>query len=148
MHFFTYAATKCRDQKSPVLFMHHCATVATLPNMIPYIYVADIGIKILRPLATPKIIGLDCQKALKYTNRLARVRRLRGAIFPLVYTIWTQNLVSMFSKDGLSLANTGGGGQTPPPGANNSRVLWFKMTSWLSSNIKIKQQITPNVSFC
>ena len=96
--------------------MQHCATVATLPNMIPYIYVADIGIKILRPLATPKIIGLDCQKALKYTNRLARVRRLRGAIFPLVYTIWTQNLVHMLSKDILSSpVQVGGGGKPPLP---------------------------------
>ena len=96
--------------------MQHCATVATLPNMIPCIYAAHIGIKILRPLATPKIIGLDCQKALKYTNRLARVRRLRGAIFPSVYTMWTQNLVHMLSKDILSSpAQVGGGANRPPP---------------------------------
>ena len=114
--------------------MHHCATVATLPNMIPYIYVAHIGIKILRPLATPKIIGLDCQKALKYTNRLARVRRLRGAIFPLVYTIWTQNLVHMLSKDILSSpVQVEGGGQTASPllsFANNSLVYRQSATNF------------------
>ena len=50
--------------------------------------------KILRPLATPKIIGLDCQTALNYASRLARVSRLLGTISPLslLYTIWTQTL--------------------------------------------------------
>ena len=92
--------------------MHHCPTVATLPNMIPYIYVADIGIKILRPLATPKIIGLNCQKALNYSNRLARVSRLQGAILTLAYTIWRQHLVHMLSKE--SYPRQYGGGKTPP----------------------------------
>ena len=45
--------------KKSSTFMHHCAPVTILPNMIPYICVAYIGIKILLPLATPKIIVLD-----------------------------------------------------------------------------------------
>ena len=95
--------------------MPHCAPVATLPNMIPYICVADIGIKILRPLATPKIIGLDCYTVLSYTNRLAGVSKLLGAITPLLYMIWMQNLVHKLSKDILSLAITGNQNAPPHP---------------------------------
>ena len=87
--------------------MHNCATVVTQPNIITYIRVADIGIKILRPLATPKIIGLDCQTALDYASRLARVSKVLGTITPLLYTIWTQNLVHLLNKNILALTGAG-----------------------------------------